>query len=112
MSPAAAVFPPGSVSHQLTWWVKTGDAGVTPEKMEGLMAEMRAFPDTIPDYVLSVSVGNTFTDNRSDGAAAGAMIVLKDKESLPLYRDCEVHQEFVKRFAPCLDKLLALDWVN
>ncbi|CAD7937798.1 unnamed protein product [Amoebophrya sp. A25] len=104
-----SAFPAGSVSHQLVWWLKEG---VTETDMTSIYDEMRNFPKSIPDYVLSVSVGTTFTDNRSDGAAAGAVIVLRDEASLPLYRDCEIHQEFVSRFAPKLSKLQCLDWVN
>lgn len=102
-------FPVGSVTHVVLFeFTESCDE----ETCEAYMAEIRDFKKTMSNLVLDVSAGKTFTTERADGFTHCISVVLRDKDSLPLYSQHELHQDFLKRSAPHRKRVCAMDWVN
>ena len=64
------------------------------------------------DEVLGTTVGETFTTERCKGYHVGYLILLKNKESLPLYTQSKPHLALKEKYGPIIEDLQALDWIN
>ncbi|KAI9473677.1 MAG: stress responsive A/B barrel domain-containing protein [Benjaminiella poitrasii] len=64
--------------------------------------------NTIPQ-IKSVSSGKNFTD-RGKGYEYGWVIELEKKEDLPLYANHQTHLDFLAKYKPTFEDVLAFDY--
>lgn len=81
---------------------------VTEEVKEQAIVDVLALKDKIPEIKVATG-GKTFTD-RSKGYEWGWVVELEKKEDLPIYSNHAAHVEFVQKYKPLFEDLIALDY--
>ncbi|KAI8100052.1 stress responsive A/B barrel domain-containing protein [Halteromyces radiatus] len=81
---------------------------VSEEIKQQALVDVLALKDTIPQ-IKSASAGKTFTD-RSKGFEYSWVVELDTKEELGIYAEAPSHVDFVKKYRPMMDDLIAVDY--
>ncbi|KAI8974738.1 stress responsive A/B barrel domain-containing protein [Pilobolus umbonatus] len=81
---------------------------VSDEIKKQTLVDVVALKNKIPEIQIATA-GKTFTD-RSQGYEWGWVVELEKKEDLPIYTQHKAHQEFVQKYKPLFEDLIALDY--
>ncbi|KAI8334001.1 stress responsive A/B barrel domain-containing protein [Chlamydoabsidia padenii] len=81
---------------------------VSEEVKQQAMDDVVALKHSIPE-IKSASSGKTFTD-RSQGFEYGWVVELETKEHLSIYSKHSDHLDFVNKYRPLMNDLIALDY--
>ncbi|SAM09658.1 hypothetical protein [Absidia glauca] len=81
---------------------------VTEEVKQKALDDVVALKHTIPE-IQSASAGKTFTD-RSKGFEYGWVVEVETKEHLSIYAKHPDHLDFVNKYRPLMDDLIAVDY--
>ncbi|CAO3577224.1 unnamed protein product [Absidia cylindrospora] len=83
---------------------------VSEEIKQQALEDVTALKNTIPE-IKSASAGKTFTD-RSKGYEYSWVVELDTKEDLSVYAKHPDHLDFVTKYKPLMDGLIAVDYVK
>ncbi|ORX44593.1 dabb-domain-containing protein [Hesseltinella vesiculosa] len=72
------------------------------------LKDVLALKDHIPSIV-KASAGKNYTD-RSKGYDWGWVVELESKEDLPAYASHEAHQDFLTKYKPLFEDVIAVDY--
>lgn len=103
------MFAQGTVCHYVTMKPKET---FTEDLKKEMYDEVRKFPQMMPETVVATTCGPTFTTARNNGYECCLLIILKDHASLDPYRQCDVHQAFLKKYSDYWESVHAQDFVN
>ncbi|KAI9310819.1 hypothetical protein BX666DRAFT_2002934 [Dichotomocladium elegans] len=75
-----------------------------------VLNEVLALKEVIP-VIKACTAGKTFTE-RSKGYEYGWVVELEKKEDLPVYANAQPHLDFLTKYKPLFDDVIALDYEN
>ncbi|KAI8975208.1 stress responsive A/B barrel domain-containing protein [Mycotypha africana] len=81
---------------------------INDEVKEQAVKDILALKGTIPE-IKAISAGKNFTD-RGKGYEYGWVIELEKKEDLPIYANHQSHLDFLSKYKPALEDVLAIDY--
>ncbi|KAI8646157.1 stress responsive A/B barrel domain-containing protein [Parasitella parasitica] len=81
---------------------------ITEEVKNAAVEDVLALKDTIPQ-ITTVSAGKNFTD-RGKGYEYGWVVELEKKEDLPAYASHQSHLDFLAKYKPAFEDVLAFDY--
>ncbi|CAO3614221.1 unnamed protein product [Mucor fragilis] len=81
---------------------------VTDDIKEEAVKDILALKNTIPQ-ITDISAGKNFTD-RGKGYEYGWVIEIENKENLPVYANHQSHLDFLAKYKPTFEDVLAFDY--
>ncbi|KAG1114135.1 hypothetical protein G6F42_014273 [Rhizopus arrhizus] len=81
---------------------------ITEEVKKYAIKDVLALKDTIPQITVA-SAGKNFTD-RGKGYEYGWVIEIEKKEDLPVYANHQSHLDFLTKYKPTFEDVLAFDY--
>ncbi|KAG2213746.1 hypothetical protein INT46_009894 [Mucor plumbeus] len=81
---------------------------ITEEIKKEAINDVLALKDSIPQITIA-SAGKNFTD-RGKGYEYGWVVELEKKEDLPIYSNHQSHLDFLTKYKPTFEDVLAFDY--